>query len=94
MSAFTFTQLEALLLAALISFITGLGVRVWMGTTFITRRECRNHRALYRCVQRDLNRVFRMLCAVVAHMDNLTAEERERILKMYPSDFGKDDSDE
>ncbi|WP_461210399.1 hypothetical protein [Desulfocurvus sp. DL9XJH121] len=79
----TLTPLETLLGGALVSFITGVSVRLFMGGAFVTRQQCRlNHEQDCRnngSVQRKLDIQFRMLRALIIHSD-LPVEKKEEIL--------------
>ena len=80
----TFTALEALLLAAFVSCIIGLVVRV----RCVSPKECEERRRLANAVEvmkisNDIQ--FRMLRAIVTHLD-LPAREKADILNMGPTD--------
>ena len=84
MPSITLTPLEVILLGGAISFLTALAVRLWLGSHYISRRECQIQRESLATYKRDMNLIFAMLRGVVAHMDNLSPEQRERILNMQP----------
>jgi hypothetical protein len=76
------TPLEILLGGGLISFVSALAVRLWFGGRYISREECRLQREMFLRYKKDMNIIFAMLRGVVAHMKDLTPEQRERILNM------------
>jgi len=69
----TFTPLELLLLTAFISALTAVSVRIWLGSKFVPREQCRlRHDAsedTFDAVSSKLNILFRMLRALVVHSD-------------------------
>ena len=86
----TFTPLEAMLLGAGISIFTGLVVRIWFNFKYVSKRDCTQFRLLYHGQKRDMRLLFAMLRAVISHMDNLSPEERERILNMKAESLKED----
>lgn len=80
----TFTSLETLFMAAFLSSIVGIIVRI----KSVSPSECRNTQgrlvAVIEGLQTSNNIQFRMLRALVAHLD-LPAEVRVSILNMGPA---------
>jgi len=69
----TFTPLELLLLTAFVSSLTAVSVRIWLGSKFVPRDQCRlRHEASEDSldgVNAKLTILFRMLRALVVHSD-------------------------
>ncbi len=82
------TPLEAFLFAMLAAFISCVGLLITLSSRFVTKNECslaHKEVVLFRdemeslCV--DIRLIFKMLRAVVVHMD-IPREDIEKILNM------------
>ena len=82
MPTIALTPLEVLLLGGAISLLSGIAVRLFSNAHFVAKKECRLQRDMLLSHKNDMNVIFAMLRAVIAHMTDLTAEERERILNL------------
>jgi len=82
MPVLTFTALEAMLLGAGISLLTAVAVRLLFASRFVSRAECRIQREMLIRQKKTNDLMFAMFRAIIAHMDNLAPNERERILNL------------
>lgn len=82
MPSVVLTPLEALLIGGALTLVSGLVVKMVLSGRYISRQECQIQREVLVSHKQDMNIIFAMLRAVIAHMDNITPEKREDLLNM------------
>lgn len=76
----TLSPLELILLSGFISLVTGLVVRLYLGSRYVLKNECDRQREVFLAYKKDMKIIFRMLRSIIAHMEDLTPEQRAQIL--------------
>lgn len=85
------TPLEAILVAAALSTLSGLVVKIFLNNRYATRAECEHYVTREECqlqtnvlasINKDNKIIFAMLRGIISHLPELTPKERERLLNL------------
>lgn len=76
------TPLEAILVAAALSTLSGLVVKVFLGNRYVTREECQLQTNVLASIKRDNKIIFAMLRGIISHLPELSPAERTKLLNL------------